>query len=218
MNASRRRKPLRLAEASGDTPHYHGHRERLRQRLIAAGAEQSARLRADRSDPLRQQPARRCEAVGQGSAPTVWWLRRVAQRRCRGARRRRARSCRDRRAQIGARGRTSADAVGTASAAGSRVVGQAHRLLHGAHRAWHGRGVPYPFPRPQKCADQARAAAARDDRPHAGLSARGGQARTRAPGLGADPGAQSSVGRPDPVQGGHRRHQGHRQGRRRRSA
>ena len=38
MNASRRRKPLRLAEASGDTPHYHGHRERLRQRLIAAGA------------------------------------------------------------------------------------------------------------------------------------------------------------------------------------
>jgi DNA repair protein RadC len=38
MNASRPRKPLRLAEASGDTPHYHGHRERLRQRLIAAGA------------------------------------------------------------------------------------------------------------------------------------------------------------------------------------
>jgi len=38
MNASRRRKPLGLAEASGDTPHYHGHRERLRQRLIAAGA------------------------------------------------------------------------------------------------------------------------------------------------------------------------------------
>jgi DNA repair protein RadC len=38
MNASRRSKPLGLAEASGDTPHYHGHRERLRQRLIAAGA------------------------------------------------------------------------------------------------------------------------------------------------------------------------------------
>jgi DNA repair protein RadC len=38
MNASRRRNPLGLAEASGDTPHYHGHRERLRQRLIAAGA------------------------------------------------------------------------------------------------------------------------------------------------------------------------------------
>ena len=38
MNASRRRKPRGLAEASGDTPHYHGHRERLRQRLIAAGA------------------------------------------------------------------------------------------------------------------------------------------------------------------------------------
>jgi DNA repair protein RadC len=38
MTASRRRKPLRLAEAPGDAQHYHGHRERLRQRLIAAGA------------------------------------------------------------------------------------------------------------------------------------------------------------------------------------
>ena len=39
MNTTRRRRPLRLSEASDDTPHYHGHRERLRQRLIAAGAE-----------------------------------------------------------------------------------------------------------------------------------------------------------------------------------
>jgi DNA repair protein RadC len=38
MSPSRRLKPLRLGEASGDTPHYHGHRERLRQRLIEAGA------------------------------------------------------------------------------------------------------------------------------------------------------------------------------------
>jgi hypothetical protein len=30
MNASRRRKPQHLAETSGDKPHYHGHRERLR--------------------------------------------------------------------------------------------------------------------------------------------------------------------------------------------
>jgi len=39
MNARRRRKPLRPTEASDDTPHYHGHRERLRQRVIAAGAD-----------------------------------------------------------------------------------------------------------------------------------------------------------------------------------
>jgi DNA repair protein RadC len=39
MKEKSRRKPLRLAEASDDTPHYHGHRERLRQRLIAAGAD-----------------------------------------------------------------------------------------------------------------------------------------------------------------------------------
>jgi DNA repair protein RadC len=34
-----RRKPRRLTEAAGDKPHYHGHRERLRQRLIDAGAD-----------------------------------------------------------------------------------------------------------------------------------------------------------------------------------
>ena len=32
-------KQLRLAEGSDDRPHYYGHRERLRQRLIAAGAD-----------------------------------------------------------------------------------------------------------------------------------------------------------------------------------
>jgi DNA repair protein RadC len=35
----RRREPRHLAEAADDKPHYHGHRERLRQRMIAAGAE-----------------------------------------------------------------------------------------------------------------------------------------------------------------------------------
>ena len=39
MNAKRRPKQLRLAEGSDDTPHYYGHRERLRQRLIAAGPD-----------------------------------------------------------------------------------------------------------------------------------------------------------------------------------
>ena len=34
----RRRKPRHLAETADDKPHYHGHRERLRQRLIDAGA------------------------------------------------------------------------------------------------------------------------------------------------------------------------------------
>jgi DNA repair protein RadC len=39
MNATRRRRPKQLGEAVDATPHYHGHRERLRQRLIDAGAE-----------------------------------------------------------------------------------------------------------------------------------------------------------------------------------
>jgi DNA repair protein RadC len=39
MAATRRPKQLRLAEGLDDTPHYLGHRERLRRRLIDAGAE-----------------------------------------------------------------------------------------------------------------------------------------------------------------------------------
>jgi DNA repair protein RadC len=39
MNPSRRRRPNEIGEAGDAMPHYHGHRERLRQRLIDAGAE-----------------------------------------------------------------------------------------------------------------------------------------------------------------------------------
>ena len=39
MNPTRRRRPKQLGEAADAAPHYHGHRERLRQRLIDAGAE-----------------------------------------------------------------------------------------------------------------------------------------------------------------------------------
>ena len=39
MNAKRRPRRLRLTEGADATPHYHGHRERLRQRLIEAGAD-----------------------------------------------------------------------------------------------------------------------------------------------------------------------------------
>src|SRR5205807_5933743 len=38
MNARRRPRQLRLAAGTDDAPHYHWHRERLRQRLVAAGA------------------------------------------------------------------------------------------------------------------------------------------------------------------------------------
>jgi DNA repair protein RadC len=39
MAAKRRPRQLRLAEGSDDTPHFYGHRERLRHRLITAGAD-----------------------------------------------------------------------------------------------------------------------------------------------------------------------------------
>jgi DNA repair protein RadC len=39
MNTRRRRNPSDLAQASVERPHYYGHRQRLRQRLVSAGAE-----------------------------------------------------------------------------------------------------------------------------------------------------------------------------------
>jgi DNA repair protein RadC len=39
MQAPAPRRPRRLAEAEAETPHFHGHRQRLRERLVAAGAE-----------------------------------------------------------------------------------------------------------------------------------------------------------------------------------
>ncbi len=39
MDPKRRPKQLRFTETSDDLPHYYGHRERLRQRLITAGAD-----------------------------------------------------------------------------------------------------------------------------------------------------------------------------------
>ena len=39
MGAKRRPQRLGLSDATEDTPHYHGHRERLRHRLVTAGAD-----------------------------------------------------------------------------------------------------------------------------------------------------------------------------------
>jgi DNA repair protein RadC len=42
MNSTRSRRPKQLDETADAAPHYHGHRERLRRRLIEAGAESLA--------------------------------------------------------------------------------------------------------------------------------------------------------------------------------
>jgi hypothetical protein len=39
MSASRSEKPTRDAEAAEPAPHYHGHRQRLRERFLAAGSD-----------------------------------------------------------------------------------------------------------------------------------------------------------------------------------
>ena len=64
--------------------------------------------------------------------------------------------------------------------------------------------VPHPVPRQAQPADRRRGAADRHGRSHAGLSARGGQARARTVGDRDHPGAQPSVGRSDAVTRRHR--------------
>ncbi|MGC2198660.1 MAG: UPF0758 domain-containing protein, partial [Stellaceae bacterium] len=39
MAEKRHPKPLSLSDGSGGTPHYYGHRERLRHRLVTTGAD-----------------------------------------------------------------------------------------------------------------------------------------------------------------------------------
>ena len=83
-------------------------------------------------------------------------------------------------AQGGARGGPARAPRRGREAAGAVILAAAARLLPGRGRPRRDRGVPSAVPRPQERADRRRAPAARHHRPHAGLSARGGEARARA--------------------------------------
>src|SRR5216684_699573 len=96
-------------------------------------------------------------------------------------------------------GRERAVARRLAGKAGALVVVGGARLLPHRHGVRREGGAARALSRQAQPADRRRAPAGRHRRPHAGLSARGGQARARALGERADPGAQPSLRRSEPV-------------------
>ena len=155
MNTVRRRKPKHLGEAEGDSPHYYGHRERLRQRLIDAGAEnlpdyELLEVMLFVSNPRGDVKPLAKELLEQfgGFAELL-----SADPDALAA------------AGLGLAGIAAVKSVREAALRLMRlelqerpVVGSWDKLidyLQRPGRAQHGRGIPHPFPRPQERADQA---------------------------------------------------------------
>src|SRR5205807_273128 len=155
MQAKTPRRGSGLAEMAGAIPHFYGHRQRLRQRLIAGGPDNlpdyellevllfAGNPRGD-VKPLAKDLIDRFGSFAEVlSADSDDLLLVPGARRSGG-----------RRAQNGARGGVAADEGGAEGAPCPRLMGPADRLLHGPYRLWPGRGVPPPLPRPQEHADR----------------------------------------------------------------
>ena len=67
LTPPRRRSMTGFDDKAGDVPHYHDHRERLRERFHEIGGAEPPRLRAARADPVPGDPADRHQADRQGS-------------------------------------------------------------------------------------------------------------------------------------------------------
>ena len=179
-------------DAAAPKPHYHGHRGRVRERVLKAGIESLpdyellelllfyAIERID-TKPLAKRLLERFGTLGDVFAAEPAQLREFEI---------------DQRTLVLFRAvREVGPAAGRAQGqghAGADQLAAAHRLLPRRTGPREDRAVPHPLPRPQERADRRRGAAARHHRPHAGLSARGGQARPRSRRRRADPGAQPS--------------------------
>ena len=158
-----------------------GHRERLRERLLAGGADALPDYELLEMVLLGAHARRDMKPLAKALAGEI----RLLQRRDRGPAGapqgdRRGRGLRHRRAQGGARGRQPLRPRRGQAPPGALVMDGRARLL--PHRAGlrRGRAVPHPVSRQAQPAHRRRGAAAGHGRPHAGLSARGGQARARA--------------------------------------
>ena len=166
-----------LAEAP---PHYHGHRERLRARFMEAGAEALADYEMLELVLFRAVPRRDVKPLAKDLLARFGSFAEVIS------------APPTRLAEV--------DGLGDAAITEFKVVqAAAHRLAKGKVQKRTGalvlvRGarllprraglrregaVPHPVPRQAQPADRRRGAAAGHGRPHAGLSARGGQARAR---------------------------------------
>ena len=187
----------RLAEA----PHYHGHRERLRGRFRQAGADAVSDYELLELVLFRAIPQRDVKPLAKDLIAKFGSFRR---------------------SDRGAAGKRLAEIKGIGDAAITElkiVHAAASRLARGQVQkrpvlsSWSS-VIDYCrtamafadkeqfrvlFLDKRNQLDRRRSAAGRHRRSHAGLSARGRQARARALGDRADPGAQSSVRRPDAV-------------------
>ena len=181
---------------SDGSPHYHGHRERLRARFREAGADavsdyELLELVLFRAIPQRDvKPLAKDLIAKFGSFAEVVAAPENAARRGQGPGR-----GRHHRAEGGARRRRAAGARRGAQAHGAVVVGKRARLLPHHHGLRRQGAVPRAVPRQAQPAHRRRGAADRHRRPHAGLSARGGQARAGIVGDRHHPGAQPPVRR-----------------------
>ena len=187
-------------------PHYHGHRERLRARFRDAGAEALADYEMLELVLFRAIPQRDVKPLAKALLARFGSFAEVISAPPRAAEgSRRAGRGRDHRIQDRAGGGAAArQGRGAASARCSSSWSRGARLL--PHRAGLRRegAVPHPVSRQAQPADRRRGAAAGHGRPHAGLSARGGQARARAFRDRDHSGAQPPFGRPDALARRHR--------------
>ena len=178
----------------------HGHRERMRDKLLERGAEALADYELLEMLLFFAQPQGRHQAARQGPDKPLRQLRLGARR-----------AQRELFAAPGL-GRHSVAAIRLVQASAQRlalaevmnrpVLNNWDRLmeyLHTRARAGADRAVPRAVSRQQEPPAGRRGAGARHGQPHAGLSARGGQARAGAARDRAHPGAQPPERRPDAV-------------------
>ena len=191
-------------DQSADTPHYHGHRERLRERFHGAGPDALSDYELLEMALFPALPAARHQAAGQSAAEEIRLVRRSHScARSAPARSRRRRRCLDQPDQA-ARRRSSPGRQRRDQAQHRAVVLERRdRLLPGRHGVRRQGAVSPAVSRQAQPADRRRGAADRHRRPHAGLSARGDQARAGTIGDRADPGAQPPLRRSDALAGRH---------------
>jgi len=185
-------------------PHYHGHRERLRERFRAVGPDALSDYELLEAVLFRALPRRDVKPLAKTLIATFGSFAEVITAPA------------ARLAEVKGMGEASITELKIVEAAASRLLrGEVKKrpvlsswsavldYCRGAQAFAEPRAIPRAVPRQAQSAHRRRAAAGRHRGPCAGLSARGGQTRARTVGDRRDPGAQSSRRRPDAIPRGH---------------
>jgi hypothetical protein len=156
-----------------ESPHYFGHRERLRARFLAAGARRHAGLRNPRTRADDDSSPARRETARKGADGEIRRLRRRDRSADRTIDRNRRHQGSDRDPAQGDRSRRSSSVENAASESpGSELLERVARLLRGRDGTRAAGGIPRPVSRPQECVDRRRSPKPGDGRSYARLSAR----------------------------------------------